>query len=144
MRTHALSRIGIPPRQERSGGIAIRAISRPLMAAYSRPFGPSPIPALTADALTAVESLIWALRSVPGRPYLREYQDLAVMLRRGDLEAAIKAGPHIPWFVESDDGIRGMAVYEHRYPRVRKAAEATQRALSRLKVCVKYGVIPKS
>lgn len=130
MRTHALANI----RSTSLHGSSAARTSR----------GAHPLPSLAAAALTAVETLIWTLRTVPGRPYLSDHQQLAASLRRGDLVGAIDARNHIPWVVECAQGeIGGMVLYEHRHPRVRKASEATRLAFSRLKVWLKYGVVAK-
>lgn len=64
-------------------------------------------------------------------------------LREGRIESAVQRHASIPWVIENDCGIGGLAVVEQRLPSVRLAADGLRRAMARLKVYSRYGVLPQ-
>lgn len=105
---------------------------------------PLTLKTMLAEAVVGVEQLVFALESFPGRPYIADLERVAGALRRSDIAGALRLRDQIPWVIEGDTAIGGLVVYETRDPQVRRAAQALDRALARVKLYSRHGLVPKT
>ncbi len=134
---------------ERFAGLLPARTAVPVRPAPRQRPGAVPMPnplvlkTLLNEAGTRVEHLIEALQRFPGKPYVNEFGQLALALSRGEVDDALRLRDRIPWVTEGDLGSGGLAHYEARDTRVRSGADALTRALARLKLYARYGLLPK-
>lgn len=108
------------------------------------PAPPHALQRLHEQATRCADDLSRAMGTIAGAPYHAELARLRQHLSVGDVEGALNAWRSIPWVFETESGYGGLAFYEQRDLRVRKAARALDAALGQMKVCSRYGWLPQS
>ncbi len=99
---------------------------------------------LHEQATRYADELSGAMGAVVGAPYHVELARLRERLNLRDVEGALHAWRRIPWVFETESGYGGLAFYEQRDVRIRKAARALDTVLGQMKVCTRYGWLPQS
>jgi hypothetical protein len=76
--------------------------------------------------------------------YAAHYAAVGAALRSQQVELALERHNAIPWVIETEAGIGGMAVIEHRIPTVAQATGELRRALAGLKLYTRYRRLPQT
>ncbi len=97
--------------------------------------------ALVARAMQQADTLSVLLRGEDPRT-AAEVEAVARELRARHVEAAVRRHAALPWTIETETGVGGLALAEQHTPRIARASAALRRAMARLKLYSRYRLLP--